>query len=76
MINCKVRATSEPTAAELFVDGESLGRTPFEAEVQTAGEQVSLRFELEGYRTHEVTIGTAAGELRYEARLEAVGPEE
>lgn len=67
----KLRATSEPSDARLFVDGAEVGRTPFEDVVQTADEQVGLRFELEGYESHEVTIGTAAGEVRYEARLVA-----
>lgn len=66
----KLRATSEPTSATLWVDGVELGQTPFEQEVETSGELLELRFELSGHQPHQVSIGTAADELRYEARLE------
>lgn len=69
----RLRATSEPSAAQLWVDGVPLGQTPFEQEIKTAGALLELRFELPGYQPQEVSIGTAAEELRYEARLEPEG---
>ncbi|CAN0594247.1 unnamed protein product, partial [Laminaria digitata] len=49
----KLRATSEPTSATLWVDGVQLGQTPFEQEVETSGELLELRFELGGHQPHQ-----------------------
>jgi hypothetical protein len=69
----RLRATSEPSAATVFVDGVEVGTTPFEDAVTVGGELVKLRFELPGYAPHEVSIGTDAPELRYEAPLRREG---
>lgn len=64
-------ASSIPPGATLFVDDMEIGGTPVEQPIQVKGSTVKLRFEMEGYRDHEVSIGTEADELRYEASLKA-----
>jgi hypothetical protein len=66
----RLRVSSIPAAAAVFVDGEAVGVTPLDHEVEVEDETVHIEFVLDGYRGHQVTIGTEAAELRYEARLE------
>ena len=66
----RLRISSVPPGADVFVDGSAVGVTPIDQEVEVDGTTVKLRFKLEGYREHHVTIGTDAAELRYEAPLE------
>lgn len=67
----RLRAGSQPTGARLYVDGESVGVTPFDDKVRVEGSTVKLRFAKDGFEEHEVAIATDADELRYEAPLEA-----
>lgn len=67
----ELHASSIPPGATVFVDGLEVGVTPVEQPVQVEGSTVKLRFQLEGYEDHEVSIGTEADELRYEASLKA-----
>lgn len=66
----RIRATSAPPSAELWVDGTLVGETPVDAEVEAEGELLRLEFVLEGYQRHSVKIGTDDEELRYVAPLE------
>lgn len=73
----RLRATSAPPGAAV-VDAESerlLGRTPVEADVTVEGELLRLRFELDGYEPHAVSIGSESGEVRYEAKMIPLGAE-
>ena len=72
MATVRLRASSEPDHARLWVDGDLIGQTPIDVPVPQKDEPYRLRFELQGYRTHEVTIGSSEDELRYEAVLRPV----
>ncbi len=71
----RLRATSVPEGAEVYdAEGERLlGRTPLETDVVVDGELMKLRFEMVGHEPHRVTIGSESGEVRYEAKMTAVG---
>jgi serine/threonine protein kinase len=66
----RMRISSVPEGADVFVDGDAIGATPIDQEVEVDDSTIQLRFKLNGYRDHQVTIGTDAAELRYEAPLE------
>ena len=66
----RLRASSVPEGANVFVDGRPVGATPVDEEIDVAESTLVLRFSLDGYKEHQVTIGTDAAELRYEAPLE------
>ncbi len=66
----RLRVSSVPAGADLFVDGVAVGATPVNQDLVVEGQTVQLRFTLDGYREHKVSIGTDAAELRYEAPLE------
>lgn len=70
-----VLATSEPPGAELRVNGERAGQTPVDAVFPTRDGRVTLRFELAGYATHELTFEPKDDELRYEANLSKAAAE-
>ena len=69
MPTVRLRVSSEPNNARLWVDGTLIGQTPVDVPVPQKSEPYRLRFGLPGYRTHEVTIGSTEKELRYEAVL-------
>jgi serine/threonine-protein kinase len=66
-----IALTSEPSNAEVFENGQSLGRTPLE--LRLSGDQAdptrmhSFTFKLSGYNDAQVTLG--GSEIRYAARL-------
>jgi formylglycine-generating enzyme required for sulfatase activity/diacylglycerol kinase family enzyme len=53
--------TSDPSGASIYLDGEKLGQTPFDATGLSQGKH-ALRFEKEGYPPHEKTTMIKAGE--------------
>lgn len=65
----RLRTSSDPDHAQVWVDGDLIGRTPIDIPVPQKRGPYRLRFELRGYRAHEVTIGSREDELRYEAVL-------
>jgi hypothetical protein len=65
---------SEPVGAAVFADGKLIGITPLDQTIPLDG-MVKLRFELEGYEPHGLSIGTEAGEIRYDAKLKPVAPQ-
>lgn len=66
----KLVLTSEPSGAAVFANDELLGATPLERSLTLDG-VVRLRFELEGFEPHGVSIGTEEGVLEYRAKLKA-----
>lgn len=46
---------SEPTGAEIFLDGELVGHTPYEAEFEFYVSR-SMRIEMEGYNTESADL--------------------
>ena len=69
----QLRVTSEPSAAEVFVDDQLVGQTPLTRPLEVRADRIDLRFEKDGYEAYRVTIGTQEDELRYEAPLKPVG---
>ncbi len=68
----RLRVTSEPSSAAVFVDDQLLGRTPLTTRINVEDNQIDLRFEREGFEAHRVTIETEEDELRYQALLKAL----
>ena len=56
----QVELSSEPSGAEVIVDGASRGHTPLTTEVLAEGEDV--RVELEGFKTWQKTLRVGVGE--------------
>ncbi len=58
---------SQPSGAEIFIDGEMVDSSPSEEIVLTDFEEHEIQLKLEGYRVHEETIRFTPGE---EAQIE------
>ena len=73
----RVDITSQPVGARISVDGDTLGRTPFEGEVSSESPTVTVTLRLAEHDTERLRIElTDEGEYRRTVRLEADEPEQ
>jgi hypothetical protein len=54
-----LKVISTPTGAEVLLDGQSVGKTPFQGSDIDADAPHAVTIKLDGYETHERTIGAS-----------------
>lgn len=60
----EITPSGTPDGAEVFVNGRSVGRLPFDGPVKVASGSLTIRAEHEGYDTWEQTVALAPHEVR------------
>jgi serine/threonine protein kinase len=65
---CSIVVTTDPEGAELTIDGKAVGISPMTIE-RPPNTRISVRAELEGYRTATETVSIIDGMQRAEVRL-------
>lgn len=71
--------TSEPTGAEVYIDGKDYGKTPLSVELPPSEHNVTLK--MKGYREHTIKVEVKAGEttsinVKLEKKTETSGTSE
>jgi hypothetical protein len=58
--NEKVRFTSDPDGATVYLDGENAGKTPFESQIDSRHNH-TVEFKKEGYDSRNLSLQSSAG---------------
>ena len=64
--------TSTPAGAEVVLDGNVLGKTPFRRPMPRTGRDVKLAIKLKGYRPEAITVHTDAPTSKQNVKLAPV----